>query len=306
MSNGLRFPSPAAFTHSLRLRRANAAPGTKFLVVEGASDKKSFQPLLDSAFHFVPARGKDMVLWAHDALASEGITDCLFIVDCDGSLDAKWLGQPCLIVSTNRDVEADLLFDVSAFERMALEFLSDHVTTRIDCQILAGSLLALAKNLTGGFGVVLDAARTEGVPISRVDKITGTRVRIRMKELGELRDWVQNFVSIDAGEMLTSVSAEMNWSKAEVDRVRGVMEHGSVKLCRIHSVAACLSCIARRFSNGHDLVDVLSLGISQRCGYSVSEAEVARAIRLATSSEELKNWDVANRIDRWSTSRPAA
>jgi hypothetical protein len=295
----LRFPSPAAFTQSLRMRRNGAPSETKFLVVEGVSDKKSFQPLLDPDFHYVPARGKEMVLAAFDTLTAEGVTDCLFIVDCDGDTDQAWLGHRGLIVSTNRDIDADLLFDLGAFHRVSLEFLSDFGFTAAQCGEIGNNLLDYARAVTASLGILLDAARDSGANTKFLDHVVGGRRRIRLKDFAESALWVQNFVPVVATDLLPAASSSLGWTAGQEQRILEKIAVGSRKLCRTHQLARCPDCTPRRFSNGHDLVDVLALGLSQRCGYKVTEAEFARATRLATSAGAMDAWEVAIRIRRW-------
>lgn len=297
--NALRFPSPAAFTQSLRMRRAGAPLRTQFLVVEGVSDKKSFQPLLDPYFHYVPARGKDMVLSAFETLSAEGVDDCLFVVDCDGGVDPNWLGRRGLIVSTNRDIDADLLFDLGAFHRVSLEYLSEFGHTPVECGEIGQNLLVYAREITAGLGIVLDAARDAGAKTKFLDPVLNVRRRIRLQDFPDFDLWVEHFVPVVAEDLLSEASLKLGWTVSDEQHVRERVEAGSHKMCRRHGLARCAACTPRRFSNGHDLVDVLSLGLSQRCGYEVPQAEFARATRLATSLEAIENWDVAARVRSW-------
>jgi hypothetical protein len=295
----LRFPSTAAFTQSIRMRRSGAPVDTRFLIVEGVSDKKSFQPLLDRSFHYIPARGKDMVLSAFETLVKEGVSDCLFIVDCDGGTDKKWLGRPGLIISNNRDIEADLLFDLGAFNRVSLEYLADYGYSAPECEAMGQRLLEYARDFTANMGILLDAARDCGANTKIFDVVRNTRRRIRVGDLPEAASLLENFIPTTAAELLLIAQDALGWSESQRAQILERIVRGSEKRCRAHQMDQCPRCTPRRFSNGHDLVDVLSIGISQRCGYVVTEAEFARAARLATSPDAIEAWDVAIRVRKW-------
>ncbi|WP_146082806.1 MULTISPECIES: hypothetical protein [unclassified Rathayibacter] len=244
-----------------------------------------------------------MVLAAFDTLIAEGVNDCLFIVDCDGGTDPIWLGRKGLIISSNRDVDADLLFSVGAFDRVALEFFAHLRDSPEECIATGNNLLDYAKEISSSLGIVLDSARGVGVVTNHFDPVVNSRRRMRLKDLPEFPFWLGHFVPITPLDLVPAISELLEWSTDEVRRVSEVVIAGATKFCRKHGVAKCQTCTPRRFSNGHDLVDVLALGVSQRCGYEVSEAEVARAVRLAASPEAIGSWDVAIRIGRWLSTR---
>lgn len=302
----LKFPNPAAFTQSIRMRRNGAEPGTLFLIVEGVSDKRTFLPLLDNGIHYVPARGKPMVVEAFNTLSSEGVDDCMFVVDCDGEDNRDILGVPNLVVSVNRDVDADLLLSLSSFERVALEYLSEHADTGTDTQALASSLLDYSRELTALFGLHLDAARMEGKPVKLVDPVTSLRRRIRPTDVQAFDLWVRNFVIPDANELVNAIGAALSWGDGDQ---AGVLERGlrgAEKHCRLHGGSRCAFCTPRTYSSGHDLVDVLALGLSQRCGFVVSPAEFARVVRVAAQAGVRDSWAVGQRIKMWRDERASA
>ncbi len=295
----LSFPSPAAFTQSLRMRRSGSVPGTRFLVVEGVSDKKSFHPLLDPHLHYVPARGKDMVLFAFETLTLEGVNDCLFVVDCDGGTESKWLGRHGLVISNNRDLDADLLFDLNAFDRVALEYLSGFGQTAEECAAVGQELLAYARALSADFGVVLDAARDTGAPTKVYDENRGSRRRLQLLDFDDSVAWIQNFVPVDREELATLAAGALGWTDDQLAGVIIEVTGGALKACRAHGLPRCAECTPRHFSSGHDLVDILSLSLSQRCGFVVSSGELARATRLAASTQSVSAWSVARRVGGW-------
>lgn len=302
----LRFPSPAAFAQSVRMRRSASSPGTLFLIVEGSSDRKTFHALLNPHLHYVPSRGKEMVLGAFDLLSAEGVSDCMFVVDCDGGTESRWLGRDGLVISANRDVDADLLLTLRAFDRVALEYLSDVGNTAEECVSAANSVMRFATALTASFGIILDGARSLGMSVKVVDLLTGKRRRLRLNDLGEIHGWVRDLSAPDSGSLLQVVASVLSWKDDQRSTLAAHLATGAEKPCRLHRATRCTQCTPRRFSNGHDLADVLALALTQRCGFEVKPAEFARAARLAASKEAATNWDVGVRILRWQKSRSAS
>ena len=96
------------------------------MVVEGASDRSALYPFVVPTAWVVPAYGKEQVLCAYDELEAPLRNGTLFIADCDGGVDARYKGNADLVITTNRDIEADLLFELQALERVALDVLAAH------------------------------------------------------------------------------------------------------------------------------------------------------------------------------------
>tara|TARA_R110002124_G_scaffold13735_2_gene62571 strand:+ start:1931 stop:2494 length:564 start_codon:yes stop_codon:yes gene_type:complete len=187
-----------------------------------------------------------------------------------------------------------------------LEFLSDFGLTAPQCSDIGSKLLDYARGITASFGILLDTARHLGFNTKFVDPVTNARRRIRLEDFSDLSTWVENFVPIDPNELLPVAAQVLEWTAAQEHAILEALQIGRTKQCRIHKAEYCSSCTPRRFSNGHDLADVLALGLSQRCGYDVNAAEFARATRLATSSGAIGDWDVANRVQRWQSLHAAA
>jgi hypothetical protein len=209
-------------------------------------------------------------------------------------------------VSSNRDIEADLLFVVGAFDRLALEYLAHMGATPDECRAKSAAVLGFAKQLTSDFGRILDSARHEGLRVSIHDPRTGTKRRLQLRDLPSFETWTKRRESAEESELTTQMGDVLGWSAGDrVGIVQRILE-GSQKLCRAHQAAKCRSCTPRRFSNGHDLVDVLSGVFSTEAGFLVSEAEFSRALRVAAPTDQLSSWDVARRIQAWQEGHQAA
>lgn len=303
MLGEVKFRSAAAFAQSVRMRLNASDQEVQFLVVEGISDKKSFSPLLARHFQYVPARGKEMVLEARSLLREEESERCLFVVDCDGGTDPKWLGQDNLIVSSNRDIDADLLMELTTFDRVAVEYLSDFGWDADTCEDVGRTLLDYANTIATALGIILDHARAFNLPIKVRDAVTNKRRRLQFGDIPGASTVVENFVPVTEQDLIDSVRDVLGWTAEQEQLVREAAVFASEKNCRLHATAACVHCRARTFSNGHDLVEVLALGLTQRCGFEVTPAELARAIRLATSRDTMLGWAVSDRIVRWLESK---
>ena len=299
----LQFPSPAAFTQSVRMRRSGS-PGSTFVIVEGGSDVKLIQPFLSDGLHYIAARGKEMVLTAYETLVSEGVDDCLFIVDCDGVIEAQWLGRTGLVVSSNRDVDADLLFELNSFERLSLEFFAELAGTPQECMEQGRVIMQRARDITGRFGVVLDAARGLGAITKVTNVVTGGRQRLRLTDLLMLDGWLDGPLP-DMAEIIGGCASALSWTDSQRARIAKAVELGSRKHCRLHSTPACEACMPRRYQRPRS--DRCSRPIHHpRVGFDVSPAEVARAVRLGSTSQDAGHWPVVSRARAWLSIREAA
>ena len=111
------FPRPGGFVQSLRLRRRALPLSVPLVVVEGPTDRNALFPFLMPTVVVIPANGKNQVLHAFTELETSLRNAVLFLVDCDGGVDPRFKGHVELVISSNRDTEADLLFELGALER---------------------------------------------------------------------------------------------------------------------------------------------------------------------------------------------
>jgi hypothetical protein len=299
----VRFPSPRAFAQSLK-QRSRALPGNAvLLVVEGASDKSALFPFLDDLVVVVPSAGKDMALGAYVIMQTgTGNSKCLFLLDCDGHTNDEFLGRPDLIISEHRDLESDLLYVFDSLERVLPEYLGPRHDSRAEILAESGRILQYVSELTAVLGVVMDAARAQGLRAKVRDARTNTPRRITLTDIDGVEAWVGDRLVPSYDELIHALDARLEWGADVVPHLLAAAREGAGKRCRLHGLAGCLPCRSRRYSNGHDLVVAIAQVLRSTLGRPVTEAEIARAVRMASDRKGLTSWMVATRVSVWEES----
>lgn len=297
----LSFPRAAALAQSIRQRLQALPPASPLLVVEGSTDKRALLPFLLPDVVVVPARGKDMLLGAYALLEPDSLSNCLFVVDCDGETASEWKGRPNLIISENRDIEADLLFELSAFDRLVAEYLGAGLSTPSDVASQAAGLLLQCSELTANLGVLLDSARQRGLRVRVIDGVTGVKRRAAPSDLPSLEAWLSSGHAPNYREVLQDLKGLLAWSDTDLAAVELDARAGEGKSCRAHGRARCIPCRARRYSNGHDLVQAITRALRSRIG-ELEQTEVERAVRMCADKQLADRWIVAQRVRLWEAS----
>jgi hypothetical protein len=294
----LNYPR-GAFAQSIRMRRRSLPHQKVLLIVEGSTDKSAYSSFVSTDVHFVAGRGKETVLNAYDDLASDNLDNCIFVVDCDGNTDARWLGLPDLFISENRDIEADLILGLRAFERVAIGHLLRTVDDVEQAKLMAHTLVQQAASMTSVFGIVFDAARALGLPLRVRDASTGQKRRIRPDDVDLHAQWISSRTTPPIDEVANAIGIALGWEQGAAQHVTESATSGGTKPCREHSVPSCSTCIHRRFSNGHSLTRACSQLLSAELSYAVSPEEVGRSILVSPDTTMVSTWSTAARIKRW-------
>lgn len=302
----LTYPSAAALAASIQLRRRSLPIDNVLLIVEGSTDGRSLLPFLNEKVHLVPSTGKDYLLGAYEALKQDPPINCLYLVDCDGQIDSRWLGQPDLIVSEYRDIEVDLLRVLRSFEVVGPEYLWNGQGSVGTARDLAAELCDFALDMAAVFGVIIDSAREAGLKIRIRDPHTGNLRRIRLGDLASFDSWIGSGKVPSQEVMIEAISQFVGWSHTEKVEILESAQVGGRKHCRLHSLTCCRDCVARRFSNGHDTVAVLAALISEKGGVErLPLAAVTHALRIGGRIDRVHSWDVARRATLWAESNGA-
>jgi len=105
------YPSAEALLSDAQLRIDQFGGGKGVLVVEGPTDKRLLSRLTVHRQQVLAAGGRRLLLRAHTVASETGVTDIAFVTDCDYevSLGSLIPGSPSLFITTNADVEADLV-----------------------------------------------------------------------------------------------------------------------------------------------------------------------------------------------------
>jgi hypothetical protein len=295
----IAYPRPEAFVQSIRLRRRGLPPTTAILVVEGITDKRALFPFLAPDVVVVPADGKDKLIRTFEELEAELRPGVLFLLDCDGGIEQRLKGHLDLIITTNRDLEADLMFELRALERVAYEHLSSFVEAPGDLEPVVSRLLADASVLTAMIGIVQGAAVRLGFSMRVIDARTGDRRRLRLTDLQPVRSWLNDVASLELRDVANVVGQVVGWPRADKDAVSIAAEEVGIINCARHDEVRCFGCWKMSHCNGHLLTQATALAFDVYHRVRVDVKDLDRALRIAADTTLIPEWDVARRIRRW-------
>jgi hypothetical protein len=116
-------PSPEALLQDAELRLDSFGSDHGVLFVEGSDDKRFIYSRARNRQQIVVANGRGRLLTTYALARTRGIEGLVFLIDCDYEV-ARGNISPAedLIISQHADIESDL-FDLSGFERIALQFV---------------------------------------------------------------------------------------------------------------------------------------------------------------------------------------
>jgi len=293
----LDYTSPAAFAQALRLRLAATGEDIPFVLVEGISDRRAFGRILDGRARIVPARGKEMLLLSREHLDADELGRCTIVIDCDGQVEPGWL-DGIVIVSGARDLEADLVIELGVIASVVQEFLSPRYESSVEVAVRATRIREYVLAFSAQIGIVLDAARALGMRTRVVDAVSGQKRRFRIFDVPPLAYRATHESMPTVEEITEEAGFVLGWDAAHRAALLAATSSGGMKMCRLHAAPRCQSCVERRFSNGHDIVDALSALLSREVRFDVTPAEIARAMRLSVNLDSSSRWSVAQRLRR--------
>jgi len=289
------FPRPGGFVQSLRLRRRALPGNVPIVVVEGTTDRSAIFPFLESNVVVIPGNGKDQVLRAFSDLEPSLRHGVLFIVDCDGGVDPFFKGHLELVISANRDIEADLLFELGALERVALSILSTVAANPQDAVETAHSLLVSASMVAVGFGVIRTAAQSASLPVRVLDARTGLRRRLTVFDAPSVVGAPVHDSAEAVAELLREMGSLLKWSGSDQTSVAELTHQILRTPCTLHGSSTCLVCQQNRYCGGHDLVESLSLFLRIRHNIRLPASDLDRDLRIAADRSRLSSWRVVQR-----------
>jgi len=240
-----------------------------------------------------------MVHNRYDELEAPLRNGTLFIADCDGGVDARYKGNADLVITTNRDIEADLLFELQALERVALDVLAAHGPNPRSVQRMGAAALELASRLAVSLGLLQTTAITLGLPTRVIDAGSGGRRRFRLADVAGIDARLAGGVAPSVAELASEVGPLVGWTPAQKARIVGSARGVGQTRCTEHRTQHCLICLRRTQCNGHHLVDAISIVLSARHGARIGSVELNRALRVAADRSQLGSWGVVRRARAW-------
>lgn len=295
----LNYPSVAAFAQHVRQQHRALQDDEVLLVVEGSTDCRALRQLLIESVILVPARGRNLVLGAYEELRQENLAACLFLADCDNNFPSDLKGLTNLVITSNRDLEADLLFALNGYERIVLEFLGGASSRTKELLVQRDEVLSYCATFVSAFGIVKDAARSRGLTLRIADPLTAQRVRSTISDLPQAAGWIGAGYQPSIDEIAADLGHLLGWTALDVSAVAVDANRTDAEPCRRHAVVACVECRRRCHCNGHDMVSAIALDLSARLTLAVSQEELDKHLRIAADRSLVPRWSVGRRMRRW-------
>ena len=265
------YKNPGTLAAEIKMTRANHRGS--FLVVEGADDVKFWRPRRHVDCDLVDGEGKQNVVGVVNRLDTVEFDGVLGVVDSDyDALNGVILGSDNLVATDAHDLEC-LLCRSSALDTVLAEFGNSDKIQRFE--------------------------RREGVDVR-------TSLLNRAEIFGRLRWAVQSLgLSIDSRLIrVPRFVRDRSWSVDRDDLLRtvqGEISVGSTLSAQIDSLS-----LSRPdpwyVVQGPDLIELLRIGLKHVLGNlpnTTGYEEIARVLRVAISTEELKTTKFGIDIRRW-------
>lgn len=264
------------------------------LVVEGLTDRRALAHLLHPNVRVVPAKGKDALLAAYDELGRSGRrSGVYFIADCDDRTASERMGLPDLSITEYRDLEADLVFVLRSFERVALDYLSDTQETVALAEASAERVLQYAVSVAVQICRIRQLAAGLGMRVRFVDS-KGQRRPVRPWDISRQLLVLEDSAPI--GPIVKAVAGHTGWTIAE--RRSLLRELDVLNECE-HAAPICDGCNATRYCSGHDLVHALTLALIRETGLPLQYRDIERLLRVASDHAAATSWIVRRRARGW-------
>lgn len=268
------------------------------MIVEGKQDRAALlRHLVPSALVKV-ANGKDRLIAAYDGLESHLREQVIFLIDCDDEVPQRLKGKLDLVISSNRDMDADLVIEMGAFSTAALAVLGEQGESGGWVAEAAQLGLSRSLSLAVAMGIVVKFARERGLPCRVKIARKGIDRPLSLEDLEDV-DFHQA-APISISRVANSFGRAMEWGDRDIRLVLDSSEALFATPCAAHGVR-CEECMSKTFANGHQVVDALAGFLSTVHGAEITAPELARALRLAVTPSHVSEWNVAKRIRDWQT-----
>ncbi|HQA23614.1 MAG: hypothetical protein IT189_08470 [Microbacteriaceae bacterium] len=277
-----------------RLRQIGARP---LVVVEGKHDKVALMQFLDRATEVLCADGKPRLLHAYAAIEPHLRNALLFVMDCDGDTPAEYKGQVDLVLTTNRDAEADILLMLDPATRAGVELFGPTRSTADEAIDRMNEVVDRAAVVAAIVGSMLKAARGRGLKVQRGSGPTARAIEL----LDFLKpEMVEELSSVDSvGELVGRIQSVLAWGIDEAAAVEGDVLLDLGRECRRHRRVNCEGCLIQRSANGHHFVQAIAAMHSSETRGQYQVANVAMVLRTAATYSPLRSWPTLKRIQRW-------
>jgi hypothetical protein len=223
----------------------------------------------------------------------------LVLIDCDGEVPDELKGLPDLIISANRDLEADLLLELNALRRYAMDLVADSAVNRAEAEARIATTLERALAVAAELERVRRAARASGVTTRLLDPVTGRRRKVAARDLPVAATWLSTADRVSTADVVQAYGAAAGWSPEDEDLVIQATRHTVATPCVPHGARQCAPCEYRALCVGHDLVELVAQALRDETGWTLELTEVDRGLRVASDRQLVADWCVSVRGRRW-------
>jgi len=294
----LDYPRASAFLAEVRSATRALKPGQVLAIVEGVSDRAALMPHFAGEVVLKAAKGREKLLSAYFGLESSLRSPVVFIFDCDGNTPLELKGQVDLVISSNRDMEADLIFDLNAFHGVTQDYLGRIYEDTAVVRAHTEAAVEQASEMSTDLGLILKGAKAMGL----TTHIKRPRAGIdRVITVTDVNDAAFDFSSRRPSDLSTlsqAVGTVLGWGQLDIEEISKRANSEYETHCARHETV-CGRCRKRQLANGHHLVDALSLILDRVHGQIVSPSLVASGLRMSPSPLALKSWVVLRRLKAW-------
>ncbi|WP_432511775.1 hypothetical protein [Kineococcus sp. SYSU DK001] len=298
----LDYPDVESRLQLIRMMRRAAPVASAVLVVEGVADQRALFPFLASDVTVLPVGGKNHVLDIFESLRQQNFPGVLCLVDCDGDIASRLKGQEGLILSVRRDMDADLLVELEAYERVILESVADKVASPGEGRRVARQIVELAEEVATTFGMVLRAAQKRKLPVKLLDLEMTVKRRVELRDVDLLVDWLSGSSAIPSVDVASRMGTVLHWPEDRIEYVIRDLEQLEDVECKKHFDISCRDCRGRAHANGHSLIEGICIALRAQYKVQMDRKDLERRVRLAVDPLALSRWEVWRRMSFWQAS----
>jgi hypothetical protein len=257
-----------------RLQVEALGEGHGVMIVEGDADRRFFAPRWVSVSNVVVASNKTLVMDAHGGMLEQDRGRILCLVDCDDDVARGTLrGAPDLIITTNADMEADLVAQ-GAIRAVVAQVVQGALSSEERLDEIAHEVIDRSGACTIPLGRLRRAARVAGIAL-------------------EFRPWEFDYEGVRARGATEIDEAAV---RVELQRRAGLT---ASQMARIERNLAAMR-TDYSICNGKDVIAACASVL--RTDYGVPRRRLDNLddmVRLGIGQAEFEAWDVARRVRRW-------
>lgn len=292
-------PISEEFTNRLVTRLRELAGTRPVLVVEGKDDKTALMPFLIPSTEVISADGKEKLLAAYRDVPRGPLRDhLLFIMDCDGETSTDYKGEIDLVLTTNRDIESDVILQLNPSLRAGVEVFGSLLDSGEDAVALMDDCIDIAGRFSALLGLVLMVADSYRMQ-TRTQPNKGALRKLAVLDIVRPDDIKAMSDFANVGELVAAVAHVMQWGMEESDDVLKAVSIHIAAECRRHRRNFCPTCLIQRSANGHHFVQAIAALANNEGVNEADPSRIASILRTSTQVTTFVSWPSIRRIRTW-------